>query len=212
MSTILAMRWQIHACNAPQPLLPCSRCGCVSAYRHSGKFRLNAQGRRLDAWLIYRCVACDTVWNRPLYERRNVRDIDPVTLHALQHNDPDLVARVAHDATQLKRVAQRIQQCDQAVVHKQLASAGRRPWSRLDIALDVPASAPLRTDRLLAGQLALTRARLQKLERDGRVCIHGCGRRRLRQPVADGLHVTVELAGLEDGQAIAMAASDGAAG
>ncbi|MBW0369617.1 DUF1062 domain-containing protein [Ensifer adhaerens] len=34
-------------------------------------------GRRLDAWLIYRCAVCEDTWNRPIFERRNVASVAP---------------------------------------------------------------------------------------------------------------------------------------
>ena len=206
MSTVLAMQWHIIANHAPQPLLPCNRCGGIRAYRHSGKFRLNAQARRLDAWLIYRCTACDNVWNRPVFERRNVRDIDAATLRALQANDPMLVQRIAHDAQQLKRVAPRIEHGGGASVRKAVVGQEMHPCSRLEVTFEVDVPAPLRTDRLLATELCISRARLQALERDGRLCLPGARRRALRQPVTDGMRMTLELDGLDDGDAIARAA------
>ena len=67
-----------HPRTPPQPWLACSRCRDIRPFRCSEKFRLNANGKRLDAWLIYRCGSCDNTWNRPVLERRNRRDIDPL--------------------------------------------------------------------------------------------------------------------------------------
>ena len=66
-----------HPRTPPRPWLACSRCRGIKPFRCSEKFRLNANGKRLDAWLIYRCASCDNTWNRPVLERRNRRDIDP---------------------------------------------------------------------------------------------------------------------------------------
>lgn len=209
MSNILAMRWRIIMNQAPRPMLACSRCGDVRAYRHSGKFRLNAQGRRLDAWLIYRCVSCDHVWNRPVFERRKVRDIDPDTLFALQINDPALVDRVARDLASLRRMAERIEQCGDVTIRKTVTSGHRSPWSRLDIVFDAPHATALRTDRLLSTQLRISRTRLQVMARDGLLLLPGAGRRAMRQPVTDGMRVGLDLDRLEDGDAIGVAACDG---
>src|SRR5688572_32660805 len=58
-------------------------------------FRSN--GKRVDAWLIYKCMSCDNTWNRPVLERRHVSTIDPHLLASLQVNDPELSRRLALD-------------------------------------------------------------------------------------------------------------------
>ncbi|TIW96850.1 MAG: hypothetical protein E5V57_26540, partial [Mesorhizobium sp.] len=53
MSSILRIRWVIAPKTAPRPLINCNRCNGLKAYHSSGKFRVNANGKRIDAWLIY---------------------------------------------------------------------------------------------------------------------------------------------------------------
>ncbi|TIN82029.1 MAG: DUF1062 domain-containing protein, partial [Mesorhizobium sp.] len=76
-------------------------CGTVKAYCSSGKFRVNANGKRIDVWLIYRCIDCDNSWNFGIFERCNRRDIDPTLLAALERNDPALAHRHAFDVIAL---------------------------------------------------------------------------------------------------------------
>ena len=95
--SVLCVRWTVATVVAPQPWLACSRCGSARPFVSSGKFRVNASGRTLDAWLVYKCSACAATWNRPVIERRKVRDIDPRMLEALQANDPGWERRVAFD-------------------------------------------------------------------------------------------------------------------
>ncbi|MFC0803867.1 DUF1062 domain-containing protein [Ensifer sp. P24N7] len=80
MCNTLQVRWTIIPLIPPQPWVACSGCGGVRAFESSNKIRLNANGRKLDAWLIYKCSTCDRTWNRPIFERRNVRDIRPAVL------------------------------------------------------------------------------------------------------------------------------------
>lgn len=63
MSGLQRIHWAIAPKTAPRPLISCSRCGTVKAYCSSGKFRVNANGKRIDVWLIYRCIDCDNSWN-----------------------------------------------------------------------------------------------------------------------------------------------------
>jgi hypothetical protein len=78
--------------------------------RSSQKIRLNANGRKLDAWLIYKCVMCDKTWNRPIFERVNVRDISPAVLEALQSNDPDWIRFEMFNLEALRQKARRIEE------------------------------------------------------------------------------------------------------
>ena len=105
MSDVLRVQWTIVPRTPPQPWLACSRCGEAKPFRSSDKIRVNANGKRLDAWLIYRCTSCDNTWNRPVLERRHVGSVDPLVLTSLQANDPTLARRLAFDAESLRRWA-----------------------------------------------------------------------------------------------------------
>ena len=168
MSSALRVQWTITPRIPPQPWLACSRCRGIKPFRCSGKFRLNANGKRLDAWLIYRCVSCDNTWNRPVLERRNRRDIDPLFLHALEANHPQWICRYAFDIASLRNRAERVEEFSDVEIEKHVLSAGSKPLSELEILLAVPVPTCLRTDRLLASQLGLSRKRVEDLTEKGR--------------------------------------------
>ena len=145
----------------------------VRPFRCSDKFRLNANGKRLDAWLIYRCASCDNTWNRPVLERRNRRDIDPLFLHALEANDPRWIRRYAFDVASLRNRAERVEEFMDVDIEKRLLSAGSNPSSELEILLAVAVPTCLRTDRLLASELGLSRRRIEDLTAKGRLAVAG---------------------------------------
>src|SRR5436305_1201432 len=120
MCTTLQVRWTIIPKFAPQPWIVCRGCGGLRLFQSSNKIRLNANGRKLDAWLIYKCTVCDNTWNRPIFERRNVRDIDSVTLEALQSNDPDWIRAQTFNLEALGRKSQRIDEFAEFEVRKEL--------------------------------------------------------------------------------------------
>ncbi len=193
MSNVLRVRWTIIPQIAPQPWLTCNRCGGVRAFRSSDKIRINANGKRVDAWLIYKCVSCENSWNRPLFERRNIRDIDPPFLHALQTNDPDLARRTAFDVEGLRGRSERIEEFAAVEVHKQMLSEGPEPLASIEIALAVPMPTCLRVDRLLASELGMSRTRVQELQAGGRIAMSPQGARMLRRPVRDEMRVSIEV-------------------
>jgi hypothetical protein len=207
MSSILCVQWTIIPSTPPQPWLACSRCRDIRPFRCSEKFRLNANGKRLDAWLIYRCRSCDNTWNRPVLERRNRRDIDPLFLHALETNDPHWIRRYAFDVVSLRSKTERGEEFMDFEVHKRLLSAGPKPFSKLGILLAVSVPTSLRTDRLLASELGLSRRRIEDLTAKGRLAATAAGACALRKSVRDGTRIEFDLAAETDGEAIALAAA-----
>ncbi len=192
MCAKLRVRWTITPQIPPQPWINCNGCGGPRAFRSSGKARLNANGRSLDAWLIYRCVDCDKTWNRPILERRNIRDIEPRLLAALQSNDPLWLQAQAFDLDALRRKAQRIDEFPECGIAKDILFEAS-DWTHLEIELTVPLPASLRLDRLLAKELGLSRARLQALHDQGALCIASGYADSLRRRVRGGTVVVFDL-------------------
>lgn len=198
MSNILSVRWTIIPQVAPQPWLHCSRCRASRYFRSSDRIRVNANGRRIDAWLIYRCIACDDTWNRPVVERREVSSLGRPLLQSLQTNDPDLVHRLAFDVASLRRWTAEVREFDDVLVARQVLSEGTRPFRRLEIECRVPLATGLRADRLLASELGLSRSAIRKLERSSQL-VTGPPGVDLRRPLRDGLRLTIDTAPLPEG-------------
>ncbi|RWH71642.1 MAG: DUF1062 domain-containing protein [Mesorhizobium sp.] len=206
MSSILRMRWTIAPKTAPRPHINCNRCGGLKAYHSSGKFRVNANGKRIDAWLIYRCVDCENSWNFGILERCNRRDIESALLQALENNDPALARRHAFDVVALRSRIGRVEEFPEAAVHKEML--GDRPENitalELQLGLEVPTA--LRLDRLLASQLGISRSRLQAWEEKRSLVVGQDGAKVLRKPARTGTAIRVDLAGESDREAIISAA------
>ena len=193
MCSTLQVRWTILPKTAPQPWIACSGCGGLRAFRCSDKIRLNANGRRLDAWLIYKCLACEKTWNRPIFERRNVRDIDPATLAALQSNDPDWIRAEAFNLEALRRKTQRVDEFAEFDIAKEIRQE-TSDWTRLEIELMVPFPSSTRLDRLLASELKVSRTRLQALHEGGMLRTDSDRADILRRRIRNGTRVAVDLA------------------
>lgn len=189
MSTLRVL-WTVTSLVAPQPHLACNRCGTTRPYRSSGKFRLNANGKRLDAWLVYRCTTCENSWNFTLFERRLRRDIAPELLAALETNQPALARRHAFDTVALKRAARLVEEFPDVAVRKTIVEAAPAP-DALQIMLALERPVALRLDRLLATELGTSRSRLDRWA--GRTCLHVDGGE-LHKPPRHGCVVRLALA------------------
>jgi hypothetical protein len=192
MCTLLRVRWTITPRFAPQPWIACSGCGTLKPFQSSGKIRLNANGKKLDAWLIYRCVSCAKTWNRPLFERRNVRDIDPAVLEALHSNDPDWLRTQEFDIAALRRRALQITQFADVDVRRETLAGPEEGAACIEVVLRVPLPTGLRLDRLLTAELRLSRSRLHVLDAEEKLRIVPERKEALRREIRDGMRIVVE--------------------
>lgn len=192
MCNILHVQWTITPTTPPQPWIACSGCGGIRAFQSSGKIRLNANGRKLDAWLIYKCVVCEKTWNRPIFERQNVRDINPDTFAALQSNNPEWGRAEAFNLEPLRRKAQRVDEFDHYAIEKAMLCEAE-DWTKLVIDLVTPIPTSTRLDRLLASELRISRSRLQKLNEDGFLQATCDRANAMRRHIKNGTVVTIDL-------------------
>ncbi len=88
----------------------CGGCGKKQEFVSSGRFRVNANGNRLDVWLIYRCKKCGHTLNIPLYERVAPGKLDPQLYQGFLDNDPELAARFAQNPGFFKAKGYRLAQ------------------------------------------------------------------------------------------------------
>ncbi len=210
MSDVLFVKWTILPQEPPQPLRHCKRCGGTRSYSPSGRIRVNANGRRVDAWLIYGCTACGSTWNRPVLEREPLRSVDPLLLASLAANDPQLADRLAFDAEELRRWAPHLKAATGAVVAKEVISGSTAQPRELRLLCVGPHLVALRLDRLLADELQLPRSRIQALEDGGALVTSPPVSRGLRRPVRDGMRILIRLPAHDAGRTAACAARSNA--
>lgn len=90
-------RWIIVSSQQPRIKNYCPTCKQTRPFAPTRSIRLNGNGKRLDAWLIYHCQHCSRTWNRPVFERAAVHQLDPATLRDLETSAPHLVQKLAMD-------------------------------------------------------------------------------------------------------------------
>jgi hypothetical protein len=208
MDNVLEVRWTLTPKIAPRPWIACSGCGAPRPFTSSDRIRLNANGRKLDAWLIYKCVACDNAWKRPLFERVDVRAVQPALLEALQSNDSDWIQSRAFDVADLKRHSRRIEEFADVDVER-TALGSPQNWTILRIGVAVRFAACVRLERLLASELHLTRSRLMALNNRARLTIEPHRIDALRRRPMDGMRIVLDLAGEADRRRIGLLALGG---
>lgn len=89
--------WNIQYLSPPPIIRYCKKCGKKANHVCSGSFRVNAQRKYLDIWLIYKCSDCDSTWNMTIYSRINPKSIAPEVLEGFHDNNEELVTGYAMD-------------------------------------------------------------------------------------------------------------------
>ncbi|WP_414937540.1 DUF1062 domain-containing protein [Amycolatopsis sp. cmx-11-51] len=143
------------------------RChACASGrFRASGKFRVNANHKLIDAWLLVLCTACGDTAKLTILERTKVRSVRPELLNRLHDNDLGLVAELLRDPVLLRRNRVALD-WDGAW---RLDTGGSVLLDTLDVSVRFAARIPVRPVRLIAEGCGLTRAEVERLIDGGRV-------------------------------------------
>ena len=81
----------------------CGGCGKKQEFLNTGRFRVNANGKCVDVWLIYRCKKCKHTWNLTIYERTRPDRIPPKLFRAFLENDAETAVAYGRDIDFLKR-------------------------------------------------------------------------------------------------------------
>jgi hypothetical protein len=89
-------QWLVRPTDLPIIQRRCRSCPSTQL-RTSGKFRVNANHKLLDVWLLALCVQCGDTAKLTVMERVNVRSIEPAMLDGFHANDPALAAVLLAD-------------------------------------------------------------------------------------------------------------------
>lgn len=81
----------------------CGGCGKKQEFINSKKFRVNANGNKVDVWLIYRCRKCKHTWNLTVYERKNPNKIPADLYELFLNNDEDTALLFGNNIAFLKQ-------------------------------------------------------------------------------------------------------------
>lgn len=192
MSEIFRVTWRITPLHPPRPRRHCGSCNAATSFISSGRFRTNAQKKRMDVWLIYRCAVCDGTWNMPIIERCPGAQIPPEQLRRFMRNDPETAARHAFDLSLLARHSGQIDQDIAATVERHIEGGNFADATHLEISIALRLPCRLRLDALLARELGVTRSALLRAHETGAITL--ASRKALRAPAFDGQRIRIDLA------------------
>lgn len=145
------------------------RChACASGrFRASGKFRVNANHKLLDAWLLLLCAGCGDTVKLTLLERANVRAVPPELLDRLHRNDLGLIAELLRDP--LVRHRNRVALDWDGAWLLDTGEPADPDADVLDVTVRFAARIPVRPVRLIADGCGLSRGEVERLIAAGRL-------------------------------------------
>lgn len=156
--------WVVVPTCLPIVLRRCHRCAS-GRFRAHGKFRVNANHKLLDAWLLALCTGCGDTTKITVLERVHVRSVRPELLNRLHANDPGLAAELLQDPVVRRRNHIALDWDDAW----RLDSGGPdRPEDEpTEVSVRFAARIPVRPVRLIAEGFGLSRAEAERLLAEG---------------------------------------------
>jgi hypothetical protein len=161
--------WVIRELGLPAIVKAC--VWCSSARHHpTGKFRVNANGKLLDVWMLICCELCGRTSKIPVHERVYVRSLSSERLLRFENNDPAMVRDLATDSTLARRAAYRLDWSGAWELETDMPSGEfERDPAPLKVVIRFELPVPIRVDKLLAIGFGLSRTAVRSMVDSGRI-------------------------------------------
>ncbi|MGX4695246.1 DUF1062 domain-containing protein [Streptomyces sp. JNUCC 63] len=152
--------WVVAPTCLPIVLRRCHTCAS-GRFRTSGKFRVNANHKLIDAWLLALCSDCGDTTKITVLERMNVRSVRPDLLERMHDNDPGLAAELLQDPVVRRR--NRIALDWDGAWRLDTDRPDHLDHEVIDVSVRFAARIPVRPVRLIAEGFGLSRTEVERL-------------------------------------------------
>lgn len=152
-------------------LRKCAGCGIKMSYESTDCFRVNANGRMLDVWLIYQCPKCRHTYNLPIYERVKPESLDVEEYQRFLRNDADLAMEYAMSKRILGRSKAEIdyESMEYDTIH---VSAQEHTGDADSMKIENPYEIKIRLERVLAEITGISRSKINKHIKTGKIIVN----------------------------------------
>ncbi|MFJ5985822.1 DUF1062 domain-containing protein [Lentzea sp. NPDC092896] len=162
----MLITWAVVPTRLPLVRRRCHVCA-ADRFRASGKFRVNANHKVLDAWLLVLCTGCGDTAKLTIFERAHVRSVRPALLDRLHCNDLTLVPELLQDPVLQHR--NRVSLDWEGAWRLDTGGSDHLEQEVIDVAVRFGARIPVRPVRLIADACGLSRAEVERLIVEGKV-------------------------------------------
>ncbi|MFF4140775.1 DUF1062 domain-containing protein [Streptomyces sp. NPDC001698] len=156
--------WVVKPVRLPLIRRRCQACR-FDSFRTSGKFRVNANHKLLDAWLLALCTKCGATTKITIAERANVRSISRDLLDRAHENDPTLAAKLLQDGVVQRRNHISLDWSDAWRLDTRVSDHQDREV--MDVSVRFAAQIPVRPVRLIAEGCGLSRGEVERMVMEG---------------------------------------------
>ncbi len=155
--------------STPTVVRYCKHCGIKTLFASSGRFRVNAQQKALDVWLIFKCTVCDTTWNLTVLSGVTPHSLSPALLDRFHMNDYKLAMQLSTDTALIKRNGAEPGMPEIEIIGEEI---GIEEPAYIELTAQWPSE--LKTAAVLRSKLGLSRAQFVRLCDSGKiVCVSG---------------------------------------
>lgn len=150
----------------------CARCGCKQTFSCKDHFRVNANGSRLDIWLIYGCKKCGYTYNLPIYERISPVKIPEQEYYKFLSNEKQKIYEIGTDKNifikNKTEIAWDLSMYEIVPITKNILE-----WEKDNVIVRLynPYDIPIRKDKVLGSIFQITRKEAKKLLNNGHLSV-----------------------------------------
>ena len=173
MSYLKKIEYEIILKDSISVIRGCSKCGRKTDFINTKKFRVNANGNKLDIWLIYQCEECKHTLNLAIYERRKVSSIPKEEYRCFLDNDEKCAElwgknRRLFRANKADMDFERVNY-DFVKLHETMEGSGAE--GEIIVTVHNPYQLNIRPEKQIAQVLGVSRSRMKSLVDQGKLSI-----------------------------------------
>lgn len=158
--------WEINAKNSPLLKKKCNHCDS-NRFQCSDKFRLNAQKKNIDIWLIYRCIECNNRYNLTVFSRIRTESIPKDLFLKMSENNCEIAWQYAfsHEVRRKNNVEADLDSVEYNIVHEEISvnEMLHLPSETLTFKINYPFDFHLRMSAVIRRCLNLSLRQLDQL-------------------------------------------------
>ncbi len=150
----------------------CPKCGRKTYFKNTKRFRINANGNKLDIWLIYQCEECKHTLNLAIYERQKISSIPKEEYRCFLDNNEQLAQMYGKNVQLFRKNKADIDfekvNYDLVKLHE-TTEYGDNFEDQIVIAINNPYQLKIRPEKQIAEALGLSRSQVKSLLEKGEI-------------------------------------------
>ncbi len=147
----------------------CSGCGKKTSFKNTKKFRINANGNKLDVWLIYQCEKCRHTWNLAIYERQKISAVPAEEYQRFLQNDQELAQQYGRNIRLFQKNRAKVD--SEQLAYRFVKLSDTEPEDRCGhlvlLTIQNPCELKIRPEKQIAGALGISRSQVEKWKARG---------------------------------------------